>query len=330
MESFRLFLRRLHRLTLVQRYVLATAVVALAMLGQWALALTLNGHPFLMAFPPVILSAVLLGRGTGVFATLLSAFAVVVLFIEPWGLALPNEADVLAVFVFLTLSLALVPLLGAVRALVGWLDEAETHTALRLRELDHRVGNNLQLFMAMVMMQSTQSPDPQVRIALQGLAERIAVLGRLHTRLTGQDGSAVVDACSLVTDLCTNLSLALMTLRPVTLRVQAQPVPLQAEQAAVLGLLVSELVTNSFKYAFPANRPGTVEVRFWQANTETLTLVVADNGVGCPAEAAEGTGLKLVSALVQQLGGTIQRAGAAGCCVTIHLPAVGPNSFVFS
>jgi len=88
MKTLRSTLSRFRRLTLIQRYALATALTVLAAGGQWALTPNLDSHPLLLFFPPVVISALFLRHGTGLYAALLGSFLAVLFFIEPWGLAI--------------------------------------------------------------------------------------------------------------------------------------------------------------------------------------------------------------------------------------------------
>jgi two-component sensor histidine kinase len=85
---------------------------------------------------------------------------------------------------------------------------------------------------------------------------------------------------------------------------------------------VNELVTNAFKYAFPDDRGGTVNVMLHGKDASELTLVIEDNGKGCPEDAKEGLGSRIVRLLAQQLGSTIRREAASpGCRVSLAIPA---------
>jgi K+-sensing histidine kinase KdpD len=92
-------------------------------------------------------------------------------------------------------------------------------------------------------------------------------------------------------------------------------------RAVSIGLIVNVLVTNAFKYAFPDDRGGIVNVILHRASDDKLELVVEDNGKGCPNDAQEGLGSRIVCLLVQQLGSTITRASAnPGCRVSLAIP----------
>jgi two-component sensor histidine kinase len=321
MKTLRSTLSRFRRLTLIQRYALATALTVLAAGGQWALTPNLDSHPLLLFFPPVVISALFLRHGTGLYAALLGSFLAVLFFIEPWGLAITNEHDTVAVFVLLALALILSPLL---EAMAGLVDEFET-TVLRqdvlLRELNHRAKNNLQLLMSMIMMQAAQTREPAARVAVLAIGDRISLLGQLQQRLVQPDGESAANAAVFLREVCAALALTMGAVRSTAIRVQAEPISLPPEMALPVGLIVNELVTNAIKHAFPEDQSGTVEIRLWRADAATVALMVTDDGVGSSPAATAGTGLSLIGALVQQFDGTLRQEDAGpGCRMIIHLP----------
>ncbi|HEX9870874.1 MAG TPA: ATP-binding protein, partial [Candidatus Tectomicrobia bacterium] len=110
----------------------------------------------------------------------------------------------------------------------------------------------------------------------------------------------------------------------LTLRVHAEPVWLEVATAIPCGLLVTELVTNSFKHAFPNGMEGEVHVTLRQDPPGTCILIIGDTGVGLPesldVRAAESLGWQLVLLLTERLGGTIALEGQRGTTVTITFP----------
>src|SRR5206468_10226684 len=112
---------------------------------------------------------------------------------------------------------------------------------------------------------------------------------------------------------------ALRDVRAIAVKVEADEVNLRTEQAIPLGLIVNELVTNALKHAFPDDRSGTVAITL--RNTKpSLTLIVEDNGIGCPPTREERLGSRLTRLLAQQLGATVTwERGEPGCRVRAML-----------
>jgi two-component sensor histidine kinase len=109
--------------------------------------------------------------------------------------------------------------------------------------------------------------------------------------------------------------------RPVVVRPRIENLALEADLVIALGIIVNELLTNAFKYAFPDDRAGAIDVRLSQEASQHLVLVCEDNGIGCPETARSGTGTGLILALVQQHDGMMSREAATpGCRVVIRFP----------
>jgi two-component system, sensor histidine kinase PdtaS len=305
-------------------------LIGLATLLRVSLADILIGYPFLLSYPILLLSSFLFGWGYSLYALALT-LPVVFYFIDPHPVG---------VALFLVGAIAAICLIESLVQIVERLDEAHRNTEdllrekesllrqqeLLLLELNHRVKNNLQVISSMLMVHRAQLSSEEARDALAAAGERIAVVGRIHDRLYQQPGALTLNANELIEELCAGLKFALAHDRPITFDIEVEPVPLSVGRAALLGLLINELVINALKHAFPGDRPGTLMVRFGHVADHRFCLVVADDGVGCSATQANGIGLTLVGALAQQLDGTFTREDAkSGYRITLHLPAEEPR-----
>jgi two-component system, sensor histidine kinase PdtaS len=315
--------RSWRRLSPTWRFSLTTGLVALATLGKWALKAYLEGFPFLLSYPVVLLSSLLFGWACGVYALALSLLVVGSVYLasrvsfDPMPLA-PG----LGVVGFLIGAGLMVLVIETLMRRVEQLDEAQRYQEVLLRELNHRVKNNLQMVVSMLMVQGTKTHNPETRAALEEAGERIALVGHIHNYLYQEPGDLTLPAQDLLEKLCLNLKASLAAQRPLTLHVEAEAVALPVSTSVLIGLLVHELVTNALKHTFHVNGTGTITVRFRCIASGLLCLEVADNGVGCPASRTDAVGPTLVDALVQQLGGTLaQKDTALGCRITVHLPA---------
>ena len=179
---------------------------------------------------------------------------------------------------------------------------------LLLREVYHRVKNNLQTVDGLLIMQARQLADPEAKQALQGMRDRVYALGLVHQQLMGSENLQTFDIAPFLGELSTNLVHG-GAAPAVTLSVQAVPLDVGLDFAIPLGLLVTELVTNSLKHAFPDGEGGIV-VTLDRASDGALVLVVADDGqgytVGAPTPRAKAAlGSSIIEGLVAQLKGTI-------------------------
>jgi two-component sensor histidine kinase len=122
-------------------------------------------------------------------------------------------------------------------------------------------------------------------------------------------------------NLCADVRQSLAGHRPVVVRPQIENLALAADFVVALGIIVNELLTNAFKYAFPDDRAGAIDVRLSQETSRYLVLVCEDNGIGCSETATSGTGTGLILALVHRYDGTMsQEAATPGCRVAIRFP----------
>jgi len=172
-----------------------------------------------------------------------------------------------------------------------------------LGEVNHRVANSLQLVSAMVRLQSTALTDPSAREALEDTQRRIQAIAQVHRRLYTTNDVESVDMREYLGALVEELAETWSTdALPRALRIAAEPIRLPTDRAVSLGIIVTELVTNACKYAYPL---GAGEVRVaLRADGDAFLLAVEDDGCGMPADATpRGTGLgtKLIRAMAQSL-----------------------------
>jgi PAS domain S-box-containing protein len=175
-----------------------------------------------------------------------------------------------------------------------------------LKELYHRVKNNLQLIISLFNLQVRSVPEDDARQALIEAAGRVRAMALVHERLYQSGTLASIRLDAYVSALCEELAGAgSASQRGIAVRVEAAPLEVGLDVAVPLGLLLNELVTNSLKHAFPDGRRGSVLVRIECLDGDLARLTVRDDGVGLPAgmdrTSLRTLGLKLVSALSEQL-----------------------------
>ncbi|HEX3486925.1 MAG TPA: PAS domain S-box protein, partial [Micropepsaceae bacterium] len=187
---------------------------------------------------------------------------------------------------------------------------------LLLREVYHRVKNNLQIIDSLLLMQVSQLSDSIAKAALQSLRSRVYTLGLVHHQLMGSDNLQTFDIAPFLQQLSNNLMQS-SAKRNVRMSVSAIPLDVGLDFAIPLGLLVTELVTNSLKHAF-SDGPGDIDVKLGRSETGKITLVVSDNGKGrkCGTVIADqpkgGLGSRIIAGLVAQLDGTLSIQTANG------------------
>lgn len=194
-----------------------------------------------------------------------------------------------------------------------------------LKEVYHRVKNNLQIISSLVSLKARKSRDGAVRQELEDVRSRIHSLSILHEKLYQSDDLSRVDLAGYVRDLCSHLRQSFLGRgEGLELTVEADPVSLSLDLAIQLGLLVNEIVTNAFKHAFPAGGGGTIRVALEvDEEVRRLVLRVSDNGVGLPEAGRSGgdsLGMNLIRALAARVEGKLEIDGTGGTTVTVTMP----------
>lgn len=204
-----------------------------------------------------------------------------------------------------------------------------------LKEVHHRVKNNLQIVASLVNLQAGRSQNPDVIDVLRETGNRVRSMALLHEVLYASGTLASIDFSRYVEDLCRQL---LRTYGQATGRIRVENrvdrIGLPLETSVPCGLIINELVSNSFKHAFPDGRAGTVTVELQLREEGRLTLCVRDDGVGLgrgfdPAATAT-LGLQLVSNLAGQLGGRLTVTGGPGGGTTFSVAFSVPEAVLTS
>ena len=194
-----------------------------------------------------------------------------------------------------------------------------------LKELHHRVKNNLQIISSLLAMQAESLPDAGAAKAFRESQERVQCMALLHERLHGRDQPDQLDFREYVEALARDLFYSYgVDSTLIELRFELEPVWLGLRQAIPCGLILNELLTNVLKYAFPGGRAGQVLVALSCREDSLVKLTVADDGVGLPAgldkQASESLGLRIVDILRRQLDGTSDwEAGRPGAGTVFSL-----------
>jgi two-component sensor histidine kinase len=177
-----------------------------------------------------------------------------------------------------------------------------------LAEVNHRVANSLQIVSAMVRMQASGVTDEAARAALEDTQARITAIAQVHRRLYTGDDVESVDMREYLAALIDELSATWSTpASPRDLRLAADPLRLPTDRAVSLGVIVTELVSNACKYAYPEG-PGEVRIALTQDGDERFRLSVEDDGIGIVDDRPKGTGVgtRLIRAMAQSLDSIVE------------------------
>jgi len=304
----------------LQRYAVATAVVALAALLRIAFSpLLAAGRYFLFVFA-VALCATFLDWGAAVWASLLSAALIDYLFFEPVLTFSLSTSDAVALTLFMIGCLLVIIAGQSVKMLVEQLNRISAEKDALYRELRHRTANNLHLIGTTVAMEAARARSAETRDVLKGTAARIAAIGQVDQLLVAHGIAGEVDAGEHLRELCGFIAASLIGRREVTLTCEARSLRLARDRAETLSIAVNELVTNALKHAFAEGIPGHIRVAL-ATEPGAVVLTVEDDGLGCDGEASRGIGWRLVASMIGKHGGSMDVGSAApGCRIRISLP----------
>jgi two-component sensor histidine kinase len=193
-----------------------------------------------------------------------------------------------------------------VKARTADLALARERAEVLLAEVNHRVANSLQLVAVLVRMQMKSVADPAAQDALRETQSRINAISLIHKSLYTSGDVTNVALNDYLGAMLSNLETAMKKDgHTAILKCYLEPVSLRTDASVSLGVAVQELVTNAFKYAYPADRPGEVRVRLKRLDDGKAELTVEDDGVGMAANAAHaGTGLG--SRIIQTMASALQ------------------------
>jgi PAS domain S-box-containing protein len=187
-----------------------------------------------------------------------------------------------------------------------------------LREIHHRVKNNLQSLWALLQLEKFAMKDGEARSRLDAVSDRITIMGNIHRQLYKSNNLAMIDFGAHISEVARNLVRMNQGREEIILDLATEPLLCDLDVAIPLGLIVNEILTNAIKHAFPGDRSGTLRVSFHR-DGDAVRLEIADNGVGLPEAGENGVGSMLISALADQVGATVTTVSDAGTTVVITL-----------
>jgi PAS domain S-box-containing protein len=186
-----------------------------------------------------------------------------------------------------------------------------------LKEIHHRVKNNLQVISSLLYLQARTLNDPQIKEIFLDSQNRVRSMALVHEQLYRSVNFGDIDFDYYLRALITSIARGFRRNgKPISITRDAEGIQLNINEAIPCGLLINELVTNAFKHAFPCDRGGLIHVSMTTLPGRRIQLSVADDGVGLPETIDPGTaetlGLKLVQMLSAQLGGAVEVVRSSG------------------
>ena len=292
------------------------------------LPLAPTGLPFVVFYPAIVAAAVLFGIRAGVLSGVIGVLLAWYFFLPgvgfalgvgvPFALALYSAVIAISLLLIRFLQLALKRANAAREESRKLAESRET----LFRELQHRVGNNLQVVSALLSLQKRKLSDPAAIDALEEAADRVQLIGQIQRQLYNPDGEqlAVAGVLNRVVEDC----LASYGRDDLVCEVDADAaLDMRPEQAIPVSLIVYEAVANAIEHGFP-DRGGLISVQA-RYDGDWIEVCVTDDGNGLPLgfsmAQTQSLGLKLSSALAGQCGGTFALGKASGTTqAVVRLP----------
>lgn len=194
-----------------------------------------------------------------------------------------------------------------------------------LREIHHRVKNNLQMISSLLSLKARSIQDPQMLAPLLESQHRIHTMALIHEKLYSATNLAQIDFAEYVSSLAADLFRSAMPANQISLHTEVAKVELPVDTVISCGLIINELVSNAIKHAFPSGQLGGVLIHFAVVPNDRYTLTVQDNGIGFPRDleldCSPSLGLRLVRALTHKLRGTIELERNPGTRFQITFPS---------
>jgi len=187
-----------------------------------------------------------------------------------------------------------------------------------LKEIHHRVKNNLEIVSSLLALQSEQINDPNIKDAMLNSQQRVHSMSMIHQKLYQGKGLSHIEMKDYFKNLGNHIMQTYGMENQIELLCDMEPMEVDIDHAIPLGLIVNELLTNSMKYAFPDNIPGKITIRLLQKGA-VLHLEVSDNGVGRSMDKktlGTGFGSQLIQLLTEQLDGVMTLVVKEGTAVS--------------
>lgn len=205
------------------------------------------------------------------------------------------------------------------------LEQALEDKDILMKEIHHRVKNNLMIMASLLNMQSRYIKDEVARDIFKDSQSRAKTMALIHEKLYQSKELKKVDVQDYMESLSRDIYQAYINdPQRIQLSLDLEPHMLDINTVIPLGLILNELLTNTFKYAFPGEAEGMVKVRFIEKENKEFLLEVADNGVGLPADFSlkktESLGMRLIHSLTEQIKGELEISAEHGTQIRIKFP----------
>jgi len=190
-----------------------------------------------------------------------------------------------------------------------------------LKEIHHRVKNNLQIVISLLNTQSAYLENEDALLAIQNSQHRMHAMSLIHQKLYQSDNLASIDMSWYIHQLVAYLKDSFDSGSKITYQLETERVDLDVAQAVPLGLILNEAISNAIKYAFPNEKKGHINIALKNIKNDLFELTISDNGIGLPKdfnlENSQSLGMSLMSGLSQQVDGDFLYENNNGLSITV-------------
>jgi two-component system, sensor histidine kinase PdtaS len=193
-----------------------------------------------------------------------------------------------------------------------------------IKEIHHRVNNNLQIVMSLLNSQSAYLDSDSAIMAIRDSQHRMRAMSLIHQKLYQSDKMATIDLQVYIQELTSYLDDNFNVNNRIKFELDITPIELDVAQAVPLGLILNETITNAIKYAFPDNKQGSITISLHRQAEEYIRLTITDNGKGLPpafdVAGSHSLGMSLIQGLTKQLNGNFEMKSDEGVTITVTFP----------
>jgi two-component sensor histidine kinase/TPR repeat protein len=200
-----------------------------------------------------------------------------------------------------------------------------------LREVHHRVKNNLQIVMSLLNSQTAYLQDESAQKAILESQHRVQTMSLIHQKLYKSKNVSSIYMPEYIRDLLEYLKDSFKTRNTIRFELEVEPIDLDVMHAVPVGLILNEIITNAIKYAFPDNPDARIMIKLLKTNKDNLLLYISDNGKGFPVgfdlEKDSSFGMILIKGLTEDLDGTVSIQSDSGITIQMEFKNVSANSY---
>ncbi|MCD6065207.1 MAG: signal transduction histidine kinase [Bacteroidetes bacterium] len=195
-----------------------------------------------------------------------------------------------------------------------------------IKEIHHRVKNNLQVISSLLNLQVSSNSNEEVRKELTVAKDRIHAISLVHQKLYSENNFEKINIADYINDIVVQQKIALQKSVDIETFIEADSIRFNLNTSVPVGIILNELITNCFKYAFQDQTPGRIYISIHKEADHSYLLTVKDNGAGFPPgfdlKQLSSLGMEIILSLAEQIDGTVKCYNNGGACVEIRFKEI--------